>query len=92
MVTKDLIDDVASKARLSKKDAEAAINAVFAGITDGLIKDAEHKVLISGFGIFEVRETKARKGVNPATQETIDIPASKRVTFRVSKTLKDAVK
>ena len=43
MVTKDLIDDVASKARLSKKEAEAAINAVFAGITDGLINDPEHK-------------------------------------------------
>lgn len=92
MVTKDLIDDVASKARLSKKDAEAAINAVFAGITDGLLNDPEHKVLISGFGIFEVKETKARKGVNPLTQESIDIPASKRIAFRVSKTLKESVK
>ena len=92
MVTKDLIDDVASKARLSKKEAEAAINAVFAGITDGLINDPEHKVLVSGFGIFEVKETKARKGVNPATQEAIEIPSSKRVSFRVSKTLKEAVK
>lgn len=92
MVTKDLIDDVASKARLTKKDAEAAINAVFAGIIDGLIKDPEHKVLISGFGIFEVKETRARKGVNPATQASIEIPASKRISFRVSKTLKDAAK
>ncbi len=68
MVTKDLVDDVAAKARISKKDAEAAINAVFAGIADGLFHDPEHKVLISGFGIFEIKETKARKGVNPATQ------------------------
>lgn len=92
MVTKDLIDDVATKARISKKDAETAIQAVFAGIADGLVHDKEHKVLISGFGIFEVKTTKARKGVNPATQEKIDIPAARRVTFRVSKTLKDAVK
>lgn len=91
MVTKDLVGDVASKARISKKDAEAAINAVFAGIIDGLV-NGDHKVLISGFGIFEVKETKARKGVNPATQEKIDIPATRRVSFRVSKTLKDAVK
>lgn len=90
MVIKDLVDDVAAKARLTKKDAEAAINAVFAGIADGLVTDG--KVLISGFGIFEVKETKARKGVNPATQEKIDIPASRRVTFRVSSTLKNAVK
>lgn len=92
MVTKDLIDDVASKARINKKDAEAAIDAVFAGIADGLVHDPEHKVLISGFGIFEVKETKERIGVNPATQAKIKIPASKRVTFRVSKTLKEAVK
>lgn len=92
MVTKDLIADVAQKARLSKKDAEAAINAVFAGITDGLITDKSHKVLISGFGIFEVKETKARQGVNPATQAAIEIPASKKITFRVSKTLKEAIK
>lgn len=90
MLVKDLVDDVASKARISKKDAETAIYAVFTGITDGLIK--EGRVLISGFGIFEVKKTKARKGVNPATQEKIDIPASNRVTFRVSSTLKEAVK
>lgn len=90
MLIKDLVDDVAAKARISKKDAETAINAVFAGIADGLVK--EGKVLISGFGIFEIKQTKARKGVNPATQEKIDIPASTRVTFRVSSTLKEAVK
>ena len=88
----ELVSAIATKADLSKKEAEAAINAVFAGITDGLINDPEHKVLVSGFGIFEVKETKARKGVNPATQEAIEIPSSKRVSFRVSKTLKEAVK
>ena len=90
MVIKDLVDDVADKARITKKDAEAAINAVFAGIAQGLAN--EGKVLISSFGIFEVKETKARRGVNPATQEKIDIPASKRVTFRASSTLRSAIK
>ncbi|HBR85793.1 MAG TPA: DNA-binding protein [Firmicutes bacterium] len=90
MVIKDLIDDVAARARLTKKDAEAAINSVFAGITEGLTTDG--KVLISGFGIFEVKETKARRGVNPSNGDKINIPASKRVTFRVSSTLKDAIK
>ncbi len=90
MVIKDLVDDVADKARITKKDAEAAINAVFAGIAQGLAN--EGKVLISGFGIFEVKETKARRGVNPATQEKIDIPASKRVTFRASSTLRTVIK
>ena len=90
MVIKDLVDAVAEKARITKKDAEAAISAVFEGISQGLVN--EGKVSISGFGVFEVKETAARTGVNPATQEKIEIPASKRVTFRVSSALKDAVK
>ena len=90
MVIKDLVDDVADKARITKKDAEKAINAIFTGILQGLVTDG--KVLISGFGIFEIKDTKARKGVNPATQEKIDIPASRRVTFRASSTMKEAVK
>jgi len=90
MVAKDLVDDVAKKAQLTKKDAEKAIDAVFAGIIDGLLK--EGKVMVSNFGIFEVKVAKARNGVNPSTQSRIEIPETKRVKFRASKTLKDAVK
>ncbi len=90
MVAKDLVAYVAKEAKITNKDADQAIKSVFDGIVGALAKG--DKVLISGFGIFEVKETKARKGVNPATQAKIDIPASKRVTFRVSKTLKEAIK
>ena len=53
-----------------------------------IIKD----VSINGFGKFEVRERNARKGINPATKEEIDIPAMKSVGFKPSKTLKDTLK
>ncbi|HBB05910.1 MAG TPA: integration host factor subunit alpha [Firmicutes bacterium] len=83
----ELIDAVAAKAELSKRDAEAAVDAVVDVITATLIKgDA---VKISGFGIFEKKERAAREGTNPSTQEKITIPASTSVSFKVSKGLKE---
>jgi DNA-binding protein HU-beta len=65
----DLIDAVAKSARLSKKDTEVAINAVLDTISDALVK--EEKVVLVGFGTFEVRKRAARKGRNPSTKEEI---------------------
>ncbi len=85
----DLIDAVSKSARLSKKDSEVAINAVLDTITDALIK--EEKVVLVGFGTFEVRKRAARKGRNPSTKEEIHIPASKAPVFKAGKGLKDKV-
>lgn len=49
------------------------------------------RFVLSGFGVFTVRKTKARKGVNPATGEPIKIKAAKTVRFRASPRLKNAV-
>ncbi|MDD2578746.1 MAG: HU family DNA-binding protein [Clostridia bacterium] len=85
----DLIDAVAKSARLSKKDTEVAINAVLDTISDALVK--EEKVVLVGFGTFEVRKRAARKGRNPSTKEEIHIPASKAPVFKAGKGLKDKV-
>ena len=85
----ELIAAVASKAGLSKKDAERVVNATLETITESLVKG--DKVNISGFGIFEVKNREARVGRNPRTKETIQIPAAKLPAFKASKTLKDAV-
>ncbi len=85
----DLIDAVSKTARLSKKDSEVAINAVLDTVTDALIK--EEKVVLVGFGTFEVRKRAARKGRNPSTKEEIHIPASKAPVFKAGKGLKDKV-
>lgn len=84
-----LVDVVAEKADMKKKDAEAAVNAVLEAIADGLAEG--DKVALLGFGTFEVSERAARKGRNPATGEEIDIPASKYPSFSASKALKDRV-
>ena len=84
-----LIDIVALKAEMKKKEAEAAVDAAIAAISEALA--AGDKVQIFGFGNFDVKERKARKGHNPLTGATIDIPASKSVSFSAAKALKDKV-
>jgi len=85
----ELIAAVAEKAGLTKKDADKAVAAVFATITDSLAKG--DKVTVFGFGNFEVRERAARTGLNPRTKETIKIAASKVPAFKAAKALKDAL-
>ena len=85
----DLVNIVAQEAELKKGQAEAAVNATIAAITNAL-KDGD-KVQIIGFGTFEVKATAQREGRNPKTGEAITIDAAKRPTFSASKVLKDAV-
>src|SRR5699024_2148273 len=86
----ELVDAVADKSELSKKDAAKAVDAVFDSVMDSL--QGGDKVQIIGFGNFEVRERSARKGRNPQTGEEIQIPASKVPAFKAGKALRDAVK
>ena len=86
----DLVAAVAAKAELSKKDADAAVTAVFDAIT-GALADGD-KVSLVGFGTFDVKARAARTGLNPRTKEKIEIPASKAPAFKAGKALKDAVK
>lgn len=83
----ELINVVAQNADLKKKDAEAAVSALLAAISDALV--GGDKIQIVGFGSFEVKARAAREGHNPHTGEKIKIAASKNVSFSASKTLKD---
>lgn len=86
----DLVNAVAEKTELSKKDAGKAVDAVFQTIMDSLSEG--ERVQIIGFGNFEVRTRKARKGRNPQTGEEIQIPETKVPAFKAGKALRDAVK
>ena len=87
----ELIDAVAKSTKLTKKDAEAAINATLDAIGDALAAKKPEKVVLVGFGTFNVKKNAARKGRNPATGKTIDIKASKSPVFKAGKSLKDKV-
>lgn len=85
----DLINAVAAKAEISKKDADKALSAVLSSIEDAL--KAGDKVQLIGFGTFEVKERSARTGHNPKTGEAIEIAAAKVPSFKAGAALKSAV-
>ena len=84
-----LINEVAAKCGLTKKDVDAVINSTFDTIVEAL--KAGDKVQIVGFGRFEVRERPARMGRNPMTGAAIEIAATKSATFKAGNTLKEAL-
>ena len=85
----DLIDSVAAKTKMTKKASEQAINAVFGSMEESLAK--QDKVQIIGFGTFEVRKRAQRKGRNPQTGESIQIPARRVPGFKAGKELRARV-
>jgi DNA-binding protein HU-beta len=86
-VTKQqLIEQVAAASGQSRTDVERVYEAIVEKTSGALA--AGEKVEMRGLGIFEAKETKARTGRNPGTGEAIEIPASRKVTFRASKELK----
>ena len=85
----ELVAAVAAKAGLTKDQAAKAVGAVFGTMTEALAKG--EAVQLIGFGTFEVRERAEKQGINPATKETITIPAAKVPAFKAGKALKDAV-
>ena len=84
-----LIEAVAAKTDLTKKQAEAAVNATIASVIEAL--KAGDKVQLVGFGTFEVKERGERTGRNPKTGETITIAAAKHPAFTAGKALKESV-
>ena len=86
---RDLIAAVAASTYLSKTDAAGAIDAVLTVITKSLKK--KEKVLLVGFGTFQVTKRKAGEGRNPQTGEKIKIAAANVPRFKASKQLKDAI-
>lgn len=83
----ELSDSVAAALGVSKADAKKAVDAVFAAITDAAAKGEE--VSVSGFGKFKVSTSAAREGRNPATGETMQIAAKKKLGFGAAKAVKD---
>ncbi len=86
----ELIQEVATKAGVKVKEAEALLDAMVGTVEKALSKG--QKVAITGFGTFSVSHRKARKGRNPQTGKEIKIPASKSPRFTAGKSLKDSLK
>ena len=89
VTTKHLAAKLAEDHEMSKKQTEAVLGDLVGLITKHLKKG--DRIRIGGLGILSVRKRAARIGRNPATGEQIQIKASKKVAFRASKELKEAV-
>jgi len=87
MTKAELVAEIAKKSKLSKADAERALNS-FIDTAKKVLKK-EGGLALAGFGSFIVSKRKARKGRNPQTGEVINIKASKTVRFRAGKALKE---
>ena len=85
----ELINAVAEKAGISKKDAEVAISSLLDVIIENVANGEEIRIV--GFGTFERRERKERVGSDPRTGEKIQIAASKVPAFKPGKSFKEAV-
>ena len=85
----ELVAAIASKANISKKDAEASVKAFTEVVAEELKKG--EKIQLVGFGTFEVSQRAARTGRNPQTGAEMKNPASKAPKFKAGKALKDSI-
>jgi integration host factor subunit beta len=89
MTKAELVDAVARKSELSKKDAEVIVQAVLDSIIGSL--QGGEKVELRGFGSFRLRERASRQGRNPKTGEKVDVPAKRVPYFKPGKELKELI-
>ena len=89
MTKAELVEKVANKINLTKKETEGIVSIIFQSITDSLTEG--DKVELRGFGSFRIRERSARVGRNPKSGESVDVPAKKVPFFKAGKELREIV-
>ncbi|MBQ6419144.1 MAG: HU family DNA-binding protein [Synergistaceae bacterium] len=91
MTRSDLVDAIAAKLSMKKKDVAPVVDEVFAQILTALVSG--DRCVIAGFGVFKVAERAAREGHNPQNpSEKVQIPARKVAVFRPGKELRETVR
>ena len=89
MTKAELVEKVANKINLTKKETEGIVSIIFQSITDSLTEG--DKVELRGFGSFRIRERSARVGRNPKSGEKVEVPAKKVPFFKAGKELREIV-
>jgi len=83
----DLVEDIAQETNLSKTKAKEAVDALLESLSQELSSGS--KVTLTGFGTFQIKEQKAKRGRNPQTGEVMKIPAKNVVKFNPGKALRN---
>jgi integration host factor subunit beta len=89
MTKAELVEKVADKIQLTKKQTEAVVNILLNCITEAL--SAGDKVELRGFGSFRIRKRNPREGRNPKTGDAVQIPAKRVPFFKAGKELREMV-
>jgi integration host factor subunit beta len=89
MTKAELVEDVAKTAELTKKDAERLVDIIFQSLIDTL--NSGEKIELRGFGSFRLRERNERRGRNPKTGSSVDIPAKRVAYFKPGKELREII-
>ena len=89
MNKQELIERMAGKTGMAKKDCGIALDSLLSTITEVLKRD--EKIKLTGFGVFEVKHRAARTGLNQQTKETVEIPAQSVPVFKAGKALKESI-
>ncbi len=87
MNTAELVQQVAGRTGMNQEGVKKVLDATFAAIADAA--QAGEPVAVSGFGQFKIQDRAARQGRNPATGESMDIPASRKLAFVAAKQVRD---
>ena len=84
----EFVKNIAQKTGETDKKANAFYKAFVETVVETLNKD--EKIILSGFGSFEIKERKGRTGINPSNGEKVEIPQTKVPSFKMSKSFKDS--
>ncbi len=85
----DIVDEIYEDVDLNRYEIKKAVETLLQTMKDAVKRD--HSLLVSGFGKFDAYDKKARRGRNPATNETLILEPRRVVVFRVSRKLRDAI-
>ena len=89
MTKAELVEEVSKTSELSKKDAERLVELVFQSLIETL--NNGEKIELRGFGSFRLRERNSRRGRNPKTGSSVDIPAKRVAYFKPGKELREII-
>ena len=90
MTKRDMTKAIADETGIPQVQAAAIVQRIFDGITETLL--SEGRIELRNFGVFEVRERKARRARNPRTGEAVDVPAKLVVTFKPGREMEERVR
>ena len=88
MTKADLVELVATRVHLTKKDTEFVVDSILDSISEALASKDDGKVELRGFGSFRIRKRRARQGRNPQSGEPVQVPPKRVPFFKPGKELK----